>query len=261
MRQHEDPPAEIFHPAHPAHDLKLVTTAGGATATFVCDGCKEPGGGARYTCGCGSASFDLHPPCALADEDEALRHPLFPGRDFFFLPEPPPPLDRTICDACGEAARGYVYHCFEGDLDLHPCCARLPERILQDGRVFDLRRKTSRRPCGLCGDNRRRDFWAYRSYFDGEAVDLHVACMKDVARLSWEAACEDRAGGGQIVQASLPNMDRTLQSLPRSKRRRSGFEQFIRIVSTVASIIIAVIFGNPVAMMAAIAGPGGFLRG
>lgn len=271
MRQYVDPPPEIFHPAHQAHDLKLVNPGGGgATATFVCDGCKEPGGGARYTCGCESVSFDLHPPCALADEDEALRHPLFPGKDFFFLPEPPPPVDRTICDACGEPARGYVYHCFEGDLDLHPCCARLPERILQDGRVFELRRKTSRRACGLCaaghsgtGENngrRRRDFWAYRSYFDGEAVDLHVACMKEMARLTWEAACEDPAGGGQIVRASLPNMDRTLQSLPRNRNKRSGFDKFIRIVTTVASIIIAVIFGNPVAMIAAIAGPGGFLR-
>ncbi|WVZ93083.1 hypothetical protein U9M48_039094 [Paspalum notatum var. saurae] len=126
--------------------------------------------------------------------------------------------------------------------------------------TFAPGRKTSR-PCGLCGDNgRRRRFWAYRAYFDGEAVDLHVACMKDVARLSWEAAYQSRNGGGQIIQASLPNIERMLQNLPR-KKRRSGFEQFIKIVSTVASIVIAVIFGNPVAMMAAIAGPGGLLRG
>jgi len=259
MKQYEDPPAKIFHRAHPAHDLKLVA----AGATFVCDGCKEPGDGARYACDCGGDSFDLHLPCALADEDDALRHPMFPGRDFFFVPEPPPPVDRTICDACGEPARGYVYHCFEANLDLHPCCACLPGRLLQDGRVFELRRKasSSSRPCGLCGD-RRRGFWAYRSYFDGEAVDLHVACMKDMARLSWEAACMNRVGGGhQIVQASLPNMDRTLQSLRRDRRKRNGFDRFIGIVSTVASIIIAVIFGNPVAMIAAIAGPGGFLRG
>ena len=124
-----------------------------------------------------------------------------------------------------------------------------------------MKASSSSRPCGLCGD-RRRGFWAYRSFFDGVAVDLHVACMKDMARLSWEAARMNRVGGGhQIVQASLPNMDRTLQSLRRDRRKRNGFDRFIGIVSTVASIIIAVIFGNPVAMIAAIAGPGGFLRG
>ncbi|RLM60806.1 hypothetical protein C2845_PM14G10810 [Panicum miliaceum] len=243
MKQYEDPPAEIFHRAHPAHGLKLAAAGG----TLVCDGCKEPGDGARYACGCGgSVSFDLHPPCALADEDEALRHALFPGCDFFFVPASPPPVDRTTCDACGELARGYVYHCFEADLDLHPCCACLPGRVLQDGSVFELRRKASivtsgearsSRPCGLCG-GRRRGFWAYRSCFDGEAVDLHVTCMKDLARLSWEAAaCSKNWGGGghRIVQARLPNMDRTLQSFPRDKRKRSGFDRFTRIVRAIST--------------------------
>ncbi|CAD6265509.1 unnamed protein product [Miscanthus lutarioriparius] len=261
MRQYEDPPEEISHPAHRGHILKLVTNAG---TTFVCDGCKEPGDGARYTCDCcESPSFDLHPPCALADEDTTLEHPLFRGSKFVLLPEPPAPVDGTVCDACGEPARGLVHHCFEDDLDLHPCCARLPDRILQDGRVFELRRKTSG-ACGLCGGDsgrRRNKFWAYRSYFDGEAMDLHVACMKDMARLSWEASYQSRSGGGQIVLASLPNIERTLQSLPVNKRRKSGFDHFVKIVRTVAGIIIAVIFGNPVAMIAAIAGPGGLLRG
>jgi len=52
-----------------------------------------------------------------------------------------------------------------------------------------------------------------------------------------------------------------LQSFPGNRRRRSGFDQFIKIIGNLASIIIAVIFGNPVATMAAIAGPGGLLRG
>ncbi|WVZ93082.1 hypothetical protein U9M48_039093 [Paspalum notatum var. saurae] len=138
MKHNEDLPAKISHPAHPGHDLKLLTTAG---VTFVCDGCQEPGDGARYTCDCGSFSFDLHPPCAVADEATTLVHRLIRGRKFLFLPEPPAPVERTVCDACGEPARGFVYHCFEDDLDLHPCCARLPERILQDSRVFELRRK------------------------------------------------------------------------------------------------------------------------
>ncbi|RLN03136.1 hypothetical protein C2845_PM13G12090 [Panicum miliaceum] len=85
--------------------------------------------------------------------------------------------------------------------------------------------------------------------------------MKDMARLSWQAAYENRVGGSQqIVQVIESNMDRMLQSFPRNKPRRSGFDQFIRIVGTVARIIIAVIFGNPMPMIAAVAGPGGLLQ-
>ncbi|KAL6596152.1 hypothetical protein ACP70R_047516 [Stipagrostis hirtigluma subsp. patula] len=259
MKLYEDPPPVISHPAHPAHKLTLV--AGGG-APFVCDGCKDAGDGARYTCDRGDA-FHLHTCCALAEEQApVVHHPLFGDRAFVFLPEPPPPVDDTVCDACGEPARGFVYHCLEADLDLHPCCALLPERILRDGRVFELRREASR-PCGMCGGRngrRRRRFWAYRSYFDGEAVDLHVACMKDMARLGWEAGYHDRVGGGQIVPASAPILDGVLQRLPRNKRRSTGFQSLCKIVGAVVSVIISVIFGNPMAMIAAVAGPGGFLR-
>jgi hypothetical protein len=58
---HSDPPpSEISHPAHPEHKLKLTTAAG---APFLCDGCKEPGYGPRYTCDSGGGH--LRPPHAL----------------------------------------------------------------------------------------------------------------------------------------------------------------------------------------------------
>ncbi|KAL6900793.1 hypothetical protein ACP4OV_005469 [Aristida adscensionis] len=268
MKMHEDPPPAISHPAHPAHKLTLVDGGG---APFVCDGCKDNGYGPRYTCQCGcgepggGAAFHLHTCCALADERVPLVHRLFGDhRKFVFLEQPPPPVDDTVCDACGEPAPGFVYHCFEADLDLHPCCAHLPERLLWGGRVFELRRSASR-PCGMCGGSerrrrRRRRFWAYRTHFDGEAVDLHVACMKDIGRLSWEGGRRGRVGGGQIIPASAPVLEGVLQSLPRNKRRSTGFQRFCKIVGVVVSAIIAVIFGNPMAMIAAVAGPGGLLR-
>jgi Tfp pilus assembly protein PilN len=73
--------------------------------------------------------------------------------------------------------------------------------------------------------------------------------MKEMARLR------------QIVQARAPSMDRMLQSLPRKTRKSTGFQRFWKMVGAVVSVIIAVIFGNPVVMVAAIAGPGGLLRG
>lgn len=255
------PPVISGHPAHPEHHkLKLVNTD---DRPFTCDGCLEPGHGAgtRYRCEHERCNFDLHACCARPAP--TLQHPMFGDTTFVFLLAPPDTKAR-VCDACGDRVRGFVYNNFDEDLDLHPCCARLPERLLQaDGRVFELRRKSSSRPCGMCGASggRRRHFWAYRSRVDGEDVDLHVACMKEMARLSWDAELQSRVGGGQIVQARAPSMDRMLQSLPRKTRKSTGFQRFWKMVGAVVSVIIAVIFGNPVVMVAAIAGPGGLLRG
>ncbi|XP_062196152.1 uncharacterized protein LOC133899199 [Phragmites australis] len=263
----EDVPPEISgHPAHRAHKLKLVATD---DRQFRCDGCMERGVGTRYRCEYERCNFDLHTCCAVAPA--TLKHPLFGDRAFVFLLEPPATTGgkgegrsrrrSRVCDACGEDVRGFVYHCFEADLDLHPCCAHLQELMLQDGQVLKLRREASR-PCGMCGRNgRRSNFWAYRISWEGEAVDLHVACMTEMARLSWDAEYQNRVGGGQIVQPRGLTADDMLKSLPSRTRRSSGFQQFCRIVSVVLSVIVAVIFGNPMAMIAAVAGPGGFLRG
>ncbi|KAF8701932.1 hypothetical protein HU200_033263 [Digitaria exilis] len=93
-----------------------------------------------------------------------LQHHLFDGREFRFLPTPPPPDDeRTVCDACGEPAHGFVYHYSGGDKDLHPCCASLPRTItLHGGYAFKLCPSASRGCCALCGEKVRRKFWAYR---------------------------------------------------------------------------------------------------
>ncbi|TKW10179.1 hypothetical protein SEVIR_6G145400v4 [Setaria viridis] len=118
-RPYENPPAEIIHSGR---KLKLTETD---DVLFNCDGCKEPGYGRRYTCDCGGNSFDLHTCCAVTED--TLKHPLFGDLTFEFLKEPPPPADeKTKCDACGEEASGFVYHCSEKDLDLHPCRSRAP---------------------------------------------------------------------------------------------------------------------------------------
>jgi hypothetical protein len=49
--------------------------------------------------------------------------------------------------------------------------------------------------------------------------------------------------------------------LPSSARRSRGFDRFRKIVGVVVSVIVAVIFGNPMALITAVAGPGGLLRG
>ncbi|XP_066333646.1 uncharacterized protein [Miscanthus floridulus] len=200
-----DPPPEISHRAQPEHKLKLMTSA----TPYFCDGCKELGYGVRYTRDCGGGhSIHLHTHCALAGD--TLVHPLYGyGKmEFRLLLEPPSAVQGRACDGCGEPTLDYVYHCFEQDLDIHPGCATLPQRIVHDGRALELRWKASR-PCVQCGDNkgRRSMFWAYSSYFDGEVVDLHVACLKENARISWEATyrnrMHERYGKISLVVASV----------------------------------------------------------
>lgn len=255
-----DTPATIsFHPAHrPGHKLKLVRTGG---QKFKCDGYMEHGDGPRYRCERETCNFDLHTCCALAPATR--EHRLFPGCTFVLLPEPPPPTaagERRICDACGEGvhARGLVYHCSgRGDgglgLDLHPTCASLPARFaVGGGRVFELRKEASRR-CAECGEMRcggGRRFWFYRSYSyadgDGEALYLHVACLKRM-QTQYGAAADVRS----VQVMSSPVMEGVLRSLPPARRRAmaagggGGLERFLTIVAGVIRAIIGVIFGDP----------------
>jgi hypothetical protein len=247
MRLFEDLPPAISHPAHTAHELELVKTGG---APFRCDGCMQPGdAGPRYSCE--PCHFDLHTCCAVPTA--TLQHALFKKCTFTFHHEPT--SGGQHCDACGDDVAGFVYHCRARGLDLHPTCAQLPERHVQDGQVFELRKEASR-PCRFCGENGYRSkFWAYRSYCDGEVSYLHVACMKGAHRT------RSIGGGGQIVLAEAPVIEGVLQSLPSSARRSRGFDRFRKIVGVVVSVIVAVIFGNPMALITAVAGPGGLLRG
>ncbi|KAM0906086.1 hypothetical protein ACQ4PT_017038 [Festuca glaucescens] len=174
MRLFEDLPPAISHPAHKAHELKLITIDG---ALFRCDGCMQlSDDGPRYSYE--ACSFDLHTCCTVPTA--TLQHALFKKCTFTFHREPP--SGGRHCDACGDDVAGFVYHYHKRGLDLHPSCAQLPERHVQDGQVFELRKEVSR-PCHFCGKNGyRSEFWAYRSYCNGEVSYLHVACFTSKKR-------------------------------------------------------------------------------
>ncbi|OEL20424.1 hypothetical protein BAE44_0018557, partial [Dichanthelium oligosanthes] len=136
---------------------------------------------------------------------------------------------------------------------------------VQGAQAFELCDEGPRQCAFCCGKKgqRRRDLWAYRWYNNSRYVYLHVACVKKNASRTWDEAYHSRVGsGGGIVQASMPAVEAAvLQSLTRNERTSSsGFDHIRKIVSTVASIVIAVIFGNPLSMIGTLLGPGGFLR-
>lgn len=244
MKLYEEPPAVISSDAHPAHKLKLQVTTDGPP--FRCDGCKEPGGGKerRYSCDAG-CDFDLHTTCALSSP--TLKHPLFGGDvEFELLPSAPPPVDATYCDACGDRARGLVYHCFDRDLDLHPCCAALRmESVVHGGHLLKLCGEAELR-CVVCGEKQGRRqssssskrFWAYRWCYDGVTGYLHVACMKKIAVMSWEQDYKDGDGGG-VVEASVTIMEGMLRrrSPTGNAGSGSGVELGIRGLENITKIV------------------------
>ncbi|XP_015695589.1 uncharacterized protein LOC102712104 [Oryza brachyantha] len=250
----EGPATISSHPTHrQGHKLKLVNTAG---EMFQCDGCMERGHGPRYRCE--PCNFDLHTCCALAPE-AMEHHRLFPGCRFVLLREPLAAATAnargTLCDACGDRlhARGLVYHCADRDLDLHPTCASLPAQFTVGDHRFELAKESSRR-CGRCRE-KCREFWFYRSHVDGEPLHLHVSCLKTMQALP-SSSQNFAVADGEIMQVvSSPAMQGLLQSLPKRKTNgRSGLERFLTIVAGAIRVIIALIFGDPTAMIVAVAG-------
>ncbi|GJN03405.1 hypothetical protein PR202_ga20846 [Eleusine coracana subsp. coracana] len=201
----EDVPPPAMIPDHPSHlpGHKLMKRVGNDGHFFMCDGCKEPGAGTRYRCENERCNFDLHTCCAVAPE--TLKHTLFPNRVFLFLLaeiEPPPASigaggnedngkrsSSRACVACGEDVLGFVYHCFDDDddgdgIDLHPCCARLPEHALQDEPVFALSKQASRQRVTSNDDDKRSD---------GDVVIVHRPAAARHRR--WVGTGKTKTGG------------------------------------------------------------------
>lgn len=153
-----------------------------------CDGCKELGAGHRFKCEQCNSKVYYDMCCATAPH--TLKHPLFPGSVFRFLRKPLASECGRACDACGDLMHGFVYHCFERGLDLHPRCARLPVRTANvKGYVMELRRVSACSRCCICmcgKEGYRNKFWSYRSSQEGQDINVHMACLKDLASKSHE---------------------------------------------------------------------------
>ncbi|KAH7672734.1 DC1 domain-containing protein, partial [Dioscorea alata] len=211
------------HPSHPGYTLKEEKI----NRLFTCDGCKEVGFGTCYTCTDTACNFHLHKQCA---------NPVVPDRR---------------CDACGRDINGYVYHCDKKDLDLHPCCAKLPyyeDVVINEGeeiRLF-LKKKVSTKCC-KCKEKKLwgkvKNTWSYVS--ENQEVHFHVSCVKDLVYESWR-------DGLQIekVDANWPKTK--LEVYKESKWKGSGRSKFgtlKKVLKIALTFIIAVVIGDPTAML------------
>uniref|UniRef100_J3MSV0 DC1 domain-containing protein n=1 Tax=Oryza brachyantha TaxID=4533 RepID=J3MSV0_ORYBR len=247
----EGPATISSHPTHrQGHKLKLVNTAG---EMFQCDGCMERGHGPRYRCE--PCNFDLHTCCALAPE-AMEHHRLFPGCRFVLLREPLAAATAnargTLCDACGDRlhARGLVYHC--ADRPRPPPDVRVPAGAVHRRRP-PLRAPRSR-PDGAAGAGRSAASSGSTGPTSTASRCTFTSRASRPCRLS--RAARRTSADGEIMQVvSSPAMQGLLQSLPKRKTNgRSGLERFLTIVAGAIRVIIALIFGDPTAMIVAVAG-------
>ncbi|KAF7080942.1 hypothetical protein CFC21_084937 [Triticum aestivum] len=194
-------PATVNHELHQEHKLSLVDMA---SWSFNCDVCKQHGEGtAHYRCE--PCNFHAHPECATAPA--TFKHVNYAG-DFVLYAESGSGDPPMCCGLCGLEVLGYRYYNREEYDRLHPSCAFMPRRVIQDGRTFQLGYHPSG-TCAMC-KNPSTTSLSYRStYDDGEEVYLHVQCLVDT---------NNRLTGYQDWVASAPIMPGVLRSFTRKKQ-------------------------------------------
>ena len=147
---------------------------------YVCNGCKEYGSnGMRYRCK--DCNYSFHKDCMFSKP--TITHEIF--KDFIFkFYELQPPLElyskrtKIYCNACGKHIKGFIYHCPEEDLNLHPCCLNLKKEF-QIGQVkFHLRE--TKLKCKFCNwiDLLEIEVWLYVS--DCVEYNFHVSCITGI---------------------------------------------------------------------------------
>ena len=160
------------------HELKLNDNPN--KKCYICNGCKEYGSNwMRYRCE--DCNYDLHKDCMFSKP--TTTHEIFKDFVFKFYEQPPPSKlygkrTKRYCNACGKHVKGFIYHCPEKDLDLHPCCLNLTKEFQIDHVKFHLRETKSK--CIFCNqvDLSGIEVWSYVSEC-GE-YNVHVSCIREL---------------------------------------------------------------------------------
>ncbi|CAL4898134.1 unnamed protein product [Urochloa decumbens] len=269
---------EVAHFTHPQHRLRLEHH----DTPFRCDGCHEPGIGARFRCPHPGCDHDIHRQCALPlspPPPPPLRHPFYPRCAFVFLPRAPGAPGSRYCNACGRGVAGCAYHCRACGFDLHPCCAALPHALDAGGGVRLRLHPDSRgssgggAACHRCGHRGRS--WSYRSQCG--SFSLHVACVMDMLVESWHGVGRHKGGGGgggadvygggMLVPGSggysVPAIRGAAKSAHGSSREYSYWgrkkkgnkvKRCCEIAGFAGQVVISAVLGDPTAFVAGVIG-------
>ncbi|CAL4891266.1 unnamed protein product [Urochloa decumbens] len=254
----------VAHFSHPQHRLRLEHH----DTPFRCDGCHEPGIGARFRCPHPGCDHDIHRQCALplSPPPPPLRHPFYPRCAFAFLPRAPGAPGSRYCNACGRGVAGCAYHCRACGFDLHPCCAALPHALDAGGGVRLRLHPDSRgssgggAACHRCGHRGRS--WSYRSQCG--SFSLHVACVMDMLVESWGGVVGRHkgagAGGGYRVPAirgaakSAHGSSREYSYWGIRKKKGNKLKRCCEIAGFAGQAVISAVLGDPTAFIAGVIG-------
>ncbi|KAL8145695.1 hypothetical protein AgCh_003731 [Apium graveolens] len=229
---------KAYHPSHSEHQLVLRNF----NKPYNCDGCKEQGFGIRYTCESSTCNYVLHESCMF--NSQTATHDFYPGCGFKFSYEPR--NRRTWCNACGKNINGFVYHCEDKDLDLHPCCLNLKNKMVFDGVKFKLNEKVTSK-CVWCKrktlKGKSKGGWSYKSKCN--QYHFHVHCITDMIHESW------KSGDYKDESTSILSLKNPKLCLGRSSIRgslRGG--KYWKIAKVFLKAVVAILLGDPTAILA-----------
>ena len=148
---------------------------------------------------------------------------------------------KRYCNASGKLVKGFIYHCLEKDVDLHPCCLNLKKEHLISCVKFHLCETKSK--CKLCN---RIDFlgikvWLYVSEC-GE-YNVHVSCIR-------EMIVEELENGTTDILA-LKNLGLPIQQ--RLKRNGGMGKMCLKILKILLKTIIGILLGDPITFVSLLA--------
>nr|XP_023918194.1 heat shock 70 kDa protein-like [Quercus suber] len=221
------------------HVLKLKNNCNECKVDeYKCNGCKADGLGKRYRCD--ECDYDLHIACMHSTP--TTTHKLFKDSTFKFYDQLPRNCNkcRRDCDACGKQVKGFVYHCHEKDLVLHPCCCNLKNELEYDGMKFRLRKTESK--CARCNQIKG---WSYVS--ECGKFNFHVYC-------TWEMLFElIKKKGKSISIDDLPLENLELPIERQQLKRNSGMgKMLLKMVKVILQTIVSILIGDPTTALASI---------
>lgn len=243
------------HPCHPKHELEPENYE----QPYTCHGCKQKGFGPRYQCK--ECDIGFHQACTYTGT-KFVYHDFFPGSEFMFLRKPPKPCHPECiirCDACRNTIKGFVFHCEDDDLDLHPCCWNLKRSYEIEDVKFKLNKKVKGK-CMWCNrkslkDGGRDNGWSYMSKCG--KYHVHVACVTEMALEAWYN--NNSSGGGGSSSSSGGGGQESLALKMKLKEVQAvggygggGFEKnkFWRILKFIIKTVVSIVIGDPTMILA-----------
>ena len=218
---------KAYHPSHPEHQLVLRSF----NKPYDCDGCRERGFGSRYRCESNDCDYVLHESCMF--NSQTATHDFYPDSTFKFSYKPR--SCGTWCNACENNINGFVYYCEDKDLDLHPCCLNLKNKMVIDGTKFKLTEKKRKSKGKSTGG------WSYESKCN--KYQFHVHRITEMIYESWKIGnCKD-----ENSSLSLKNPELRLRRSSDRGSSRGG--KYWKVAKIFLTAVVAILLGDPTVVL------------